>query len=90
MDYPESLAVTRFSRKIIVPTYLAGIISNIPGGLGVFETVILLTLSSTIPSIQLLGSLLAYRVIYYWIPLILGILGLGGYELKRHFSANRN
>ena len=23
MDYPESLAVTRFSRKIIVPTYLA-------------------------------------------------------------------
>ena len=22
MDYPESLAVTRFSRKIIVPTYL--------------------------------------------------------------------
>jgi uncharacterized membrane protein YbhN (UPF0104 family) len=69
---------------------IAGIISNIPGGLGVFETVILLTLSSTIPSVQVIGSLLAYRVIYYWIPLILGILGLGGYELKRHFSANQN
>lgn len=66
---------------------IAGIISNIPGGLGVFETVILLTLSSTIPSIQLLGSLLAYRVIYYWIPLILAILCLGGYELKRQFVA---
>jgi uncharacterized membrane protein YbhN (UPF0104 family) len=62
---------------------IAGIISNIPGGLGVFETVILLTLSSTIPSVQLLGSLLAYRVIYYWIPLILAIFCLGGYELKR-------
>jgi uncharacterized membrane protein YbhN (UPF0104 family) len=66
---------------------IAGIISNIPGGLGVFETVILLTLSSTIPSVQLLGSLLAYRVIYYWIPLILAIFCLGGYELKRQLAA---
>ena len=67
---------------------IAGIISNIPGGLGVFETVILLTLSSTIPSVQLLGSLLAYRVIYYWIPLILAIFCLWGYELKRQRLEN--
>ncbi|MEB3309640.1 MAG: lysylphosphatidylglycerol synthase domain-containing protein [Snowella sp.] len=66
---------------------IAGVISNIPGGLGVFETVILLTLSPEVSSINLLGSLLAYRVIYYWIPLIVASLSLGGYELKRHFRA---
>lgn len=66
---------------------IAGIISNIPGGLGVFETVILLTLSPSIPSVLVIGSLLAYRVIYYWIPLILAILCLGGYELKRQLAA---
>ncbi len=66
---------------------IAGIISNVPGGLGVFETVILLTLSPEISSVNLLGSLLAYRVIYYWMPLIMASLSLGGYELNRHLRS---
>jgi uncharacterized membrane protein YbhN (UPF0104 family) len=45
----------------------AGIISNVPGGVGVFESVLLL-LFRTVPPDQLLGSLLAYRIIYYLVP----------------------
>lgn len=67
---------------------LAGIISNVPGGLGVFETVILLLLSHSIPSIQLFGSLVAYRVIYYLFPLIVAVLLFSLYEYfaRSHFK----
>lgn len=60
----------------------AGVVSNIPGGLGVFETVILLFLSSKISAVAILGSLLAYRGVYYFFPLLLAAGLLGIYELK--------
>ena len=52
---------------------ISGIISNVPGGLGVVETVLLLSLSPSIASADLLGALLAYRGIYYFVPLIVAI-----------------
>ncbi|MBD2502060.1 lysylphosphatidylglycerol synthase domain-containing protein [Anabaena azotica] len=61
---------------------LAAVISNIPGGLGVFETVILLLLSSKISAVAILGSLLAYRGIYYFLPTLLAASLLGIFELK--------
>ncbi len=59
----------------------AGIISQIPGGLGVFETVILLTFPA-IDKTSLMGSLLAYRTIYYLFPFCLGAFMLGIHELR--------
>lgn len=64
---------------------LGGIISNVPGGLGVFETVILLILSPTVTSADLLGALLAYRGIYYFFPLMSAVLLLSLYESKQRF-----
>lgn len=61
---------------------LAGAISNVPGGLGVFETVILLSLSPTVHSASLFGILLAYRGIYYFLPLIVAVLLLGICEIR--------
>jgi hypothetical protein len=61
---------------------IAAIISNVPGGLGVLETVILLLLEETIPPDIILGSLLAFRGIYYFLPLGVGILMLGVYEMR--------
>jgi phosphatidylglycerol lysyltransferase len=62
---------------------LAGIISNVPGGLGVFETVLVLLLAPIISADRLLGVLLAYRGVYYFLPLGISLLLLGLYELKR-------
>jgi hypothetical protein len=64
---------------------IAGIISNVPGGLGVFETVMLLLLSPPISSAELFGALLAYRGIYYFLPLSLAALLLGLCEIRRRF-----
>ncbi len=46
----------------------AGVISHVPGGLGVFETVVVFAVPE-IPADALLGSLLAYRAIFYLAPL---------------------
>lgn len=60
---------------------IAGIISHVPGGLGVFETVILWFLSSDLSAAQVFGTLLAYRAIYYLLPLAVAMLLLGAYEI---------
>ena len=48
---------------------VAGIVSQVPGGLGVVETVLLLLLSPTLPAASVAGALVAYRAIYYLLPL---------------------
>jgi phosphatidylglycerol lysyltransferase len=61
----------------------AGAISTVPGGVGVFETVLLLLLPGMAPD-RLLGSLLAYRAIYYLCPFALALLLLALHEIWLH------
>ncbi|MBU7585302.1 MAG: UPF0104 family protein [Nostoc sp. TH1S01] len=61
---------------------LAGVVSNVPGGLGVFETVILLILATKVSAAAILGSMLAYRGIYYFLPLLLATALLTFDEIK--------
>ncbi|MEH1932499.1 MAG: lysylphosphatidylglycerol synthase domain-containing protein [Nostoc sp.] len=60
----------------------AGVVSNVPGGLGVFETIILLILSSKVSAAAVLGSMLVYRGVYYYLPLLLAAGLLGLYEIR--------
>ena len=60
---------------------IVGVASQIPGGLGVFESVMLLLLAPTIPAAAVLGSLLAFRIVYYVLPLAIGAVVLGIHEL---------
>lgn len=46
----------------------AGVVSNVPGGVGVFETVVILLLSGQLPADAVLAALLAYRIVYYLLP----------------------
>jgi phosphatidylglycerol lysyltransferase len=61
----------------------AGVISNVPGGIGVFEAVLLLLLRS-VPKGSLLGALVAYRAIYYFAPFAVALALLGAHELWVH------
>jgi len=67
---------------------VAGLVSHLPGGIGVFESVILLALPRADPN-ALLGSLLAYRAIYYLLPLLIAAVIFGAKELRaqRHALA---
>ena len=60
---------------------IVGVASQIPGGLGVFESVMLLLLAPTLPAAAVLGSLLAFRIAYYVVPLAVAAVVLGLHEL---------
>ncbi len=60
-----------------------GIISNVPGGIGVFEAVLLLLLPA-MPQAGVLGSLVAFRVIYYFAPFAIALALLGIHEFWVH------
>ena len=62
---------------------LAGLVSQVPGGLGVFETVMVVLLPPSVPQSVALGSLLAFRLIYYVLPLAVAVLLLLGFELHQ-------
>jgi phosphatidylglycerol lysyltransferase len=59
----------------------AGIVSHVPGGLGVFETVIVFAMPD-VPASSLLGSMLIYRAVYYLAPLMGATLLFGLKELS--------
>jgi phosphatidylglycerol lysyltransferase len=59
-----------------------GLASHVPGGLGVFETVMVLLLQPVLPGDQVLASILAYRVVYYLLPMGLAVVLFAGYELR--------
>jgi phosphatidylglycerol lysyltransferase len=66
---------------------LAGLISHVPGGLGVFETVMLTALAPHVGAAPVLAGLAAYRVIYYFLPLLLAAVLLVSSELSRRGRA---
>ena len=72
--------VTFYSIFLLAMT--TSIISNVPGGIGVFETVILLLLPKTIYTPDALNSFLAYRTIRHFLPLSLGIFFVSIFELS--------
>ncbi|MGD8278841.1 MAG: bifunctional lysylphosphatidylglycerol flippase/synthetase MprF [Gemmatimonadota bacterium] len=62
---------------------IAGLISHVPGGLGVFEAVLLALLPEQGSETHIVASLVIYRGIYYLMPLIAAALSLGAYEALR-------
>ncbi len=60
-----------------------GLLSNVPGGLGVIESVLLATLAGAVAPADLVAALVAYRLIYYLGPLALAAAGLAVLESRR-------
>lgn len=52
-----------------VTANIAAIVSHVPGGLGVLEA----TIVHVLPGAESIAAVIAYRVIYYFIPLLIGV-----------------
>jgi phosphatidylglycerol lysyltransferase len=61
---------------------LIGLISTVPGGLGVFETLMLFMLEPYIDTIDIIRPLVLFRAIYYFGPFLLGFLALIFFEFQ--------
>lgn len=75
MGFATFLAV--FSAAIF-----AGVASHVPGGVGVFETIIITALPASVPVDQAAAGLLLYRLIYYLVPFALALVLLALTELR--------
>ena len=64
-----------------------GVLSHVPGGLGVFEAVMLVALGGQVPPEALAGALVLYRVIYYLLPLALAVALLVAHGVRRGFAS---
>ena len=77
IDYPTVLVV-------LLMAAVAGVITHVPAGLGVLEAVFVAMLSSRLPATQLLAGLLAYRAVYYLVPLALATALYARVEWRVH------
>lgn len=65
IDYPTALSVMLIAA-------MAGVMLHVPAGLGVTEAVFITLLANRVPEHQVLGALLAFRAIFYLVPLLVG------------------
>ncbi|HET8705688.1 MAG TPA: lysylphosphatidylglycerol synthase domain-containing protein, partial [Pseudomonadales bacterium] len=62
---------------------LAGLFSQVPGGIGVFEGGFIALMPNTIEPHQLISALVLFRIIYYFLPLMAAGVGLVLYEARQ-------
>ena len=74
LPYPHVLGV-------LLVGAVAGVITHVPAGLGVLEAVFVALLAHQFPQSRLLGALLAYRAIYYLLPLAIATVAYAVTEL---------
>jgi uncharacterized membrane protein YbhN (UPF0104 family) len=66
---------------VYVASYTAGLAANLPGGIGVFDTAMLLGLAPYLDAPVVLGAIVVFRLYYYVIPLFLAGSMFAGNEL---------
>mgnify|MGYP000855225675 FL=1 len=62
---------------VFLLSQFAGLSSQVPGGLGIFEAMTLVILSPLIEADVLIAALLLYRVIFYLIPFLVALILFG-------------
>ncbi|QDU32962.1 Inner membrane protein YbhN [Poriferisphaera corsica] len=73
---------------IFLLAQISGMISHVPGGLGVFDAVAFLMLTQYYTSDIALGSIILFRAIYFLLPLLFGAVILLIYELLTFTSSS--
>ena len=66
---------------VYVSSYTAGLLTNLPGGIGVFDTAMLLGLAPYIDAPRIVGAIVVFRLCYYVIPLFLAGSLFAGNEI---------
>lgn len=72
--------------SVLLVAAVAGVITHVPAGLGVLEAVFVALLAGPASEAELIAALLAYRALYYLVPLALAAIVLLRFESR---SPNR-
>ena len=74
---------------IYVAGYTAGLAASVPGGLGVFDGFMMLSLTPWVPAPQVVGAILLFRLFYYIVPLFLAGALFAGFEISQRRNMMR-
>lgn len=66
----------------------AGVLSHLPGGVGIFETIVVGALGTRLPIDGVISALLLYRIIYYVVPLVVAVTAMIVSEARRATMAS--
>ncbi|HEV8694843.1 MAG TPA: YbhN family protein [Lysobacter sp.] len=69
---PDTIAYSIVLGTLLVAA-IASALAHIPAGIGVIEAVFIALLGHTVPPAHLLAALLAFRAIYYLVPLLIAV-----------------
>jgi phosphatidylglycerol lysyltransferase len=72
---------------VYVAAYTAGLLAHVPGGIGVFDGTMLLGLQPYMPTPQIVGALLLFRLYYYIVPLFLAGGLFAAFEVTQRRAA---
>ena len=82
---PDTAGVTYWSvLAVFVAANLIGVLAHVPGGLGIFESIVTLVLSPFMLPGHILGALILFRVIYYLLPFLISLTLFVGIEILQH------
>ncbi len=82
---PEDSGVSYWSvLAVFVAANLIGVLAHVPGGLGIFESIVTLVLSPFMMPGHILGALILFRITYYLVPFLISLTIFVGIELLRH------
>lgn len=74
---------------VFIIAQVLGVFSQVPGGLGVFETLFMYIIPGEHNQAMLFGALIAYRLIYYLLPLVISAVVLISYEVAAGMAKKR-
>jgi uncharacterized membrane protein YbhN (UPF0104 family) len=80
LPHGHGLSWMRFL-AVYLGSYAAGLVANVPGGLGVFDAAMLLGLSPYLPAPVVLSATFVFRLYYYIVPLFLAGAMFAGNEV---------
>jgi uncharacterized membrane protein YbhN (UPF0104 family) len=80
LPHADGLTLLRFL-AVYLTAYTAGLAANLPGGIGVFDTAMLLGLSPWLEPPTIVGAIVVFRLFYYIIPLFIAGIMFTGNEL---------
>jgi uncharacterized membrane protein YbhN (UPF0104 family) len=66
---------------IYLAAFAGGLVSALPGGVGVFDSLLLLGLAGFMDAAQALGAILIFRLLYYVLPALIAGMAFSGHEI---------
>lgn len=63
--------------------HATGLLSGVPGGIGIFETVMVVAMDGHVDAPSVLGALVIFRTVYYVTPLVAAVVLLAWHEYRR-------